>query len=60
MHFLESNFLGVKRLFVLVSSNTDDNAERYKTKRYYLPEGIIKNYNVITSGKTFMTKSILI
>ena len=34
-YFLESNFIEVKRLFVLV----------------YLPKGIIKNYNFIINGK---------
>ena len=33
-------------MFVLVYSNQDD-AKRFKTKRYYLPKGIIKNHNVI-------------
>ena len=42
-YFLESNFVGVDRLFVLVYTNTDDNVKRCKAKRYYLPKGIIKN-----------------
>ena len=33
--FLESNFAVVKRLFVLVNSNEDNNAKRYKAKTYY-------------------------
>ena len=37
-YFLESNFVKVNRLFVLVYSNQDDNAERFKTRRYYLPK----------------------
>ena len=44
--------VGVNRLFVLVYSNQDD-AKRVKAKRYYLPKGIIKNYNVIVNGKNF-------
>ena len=51
--FIESNFVGVKRFFVLVYSNKDDNAKRSKTRRYYLPKVIIKNYNVIINRKTF-------
>ena len=35
-YFLESNFVGVNRLFVLVYSYVDDNAKRYKPRRYYL------------------------
>ena len=52
-YFLESNFVGVDRLFVLVYSNQDVNAKRFKTRRYYLPKGIIDNYNVIINGKNF-------
>ena len=31
-YFLESDFVGVSRLFVLVYSNQDDNAKRYKAR----------------------------
>ena len=37
----------------LVYSNHDNNDERFKDKRYYLPKGIIKNYNVIINEKNF-------
>ena len=40
-------------MFVLIYSNHDDNGKRFKAKRYYLPKGIIKNYNVISNGKNF-------
>ena len=30
-YFLESNFVRVNRFFVLVYSNQDDNAKRFKT-----------------------------
>ena len=46
-HFLKSNFLVTNRLFILIYSNKGSNAKSYKTKRCYLPKGIIKNYNVI-------------
>ena len=52
-YFLESNFAGVNRLFVLIYSNQDENAERFKGKRYYLPKGVINNYNVIINAKKF-------
>ena len=42
-YFLESNFVGVNRLFVLVYSNRDADSERFKAKRYHLPKGITKN-----------------
>ena len=41
----------VNRLSVLFYSNQNDNAEKFKIRRYYLPKGIIKNYNVIINGK---------
>ena len=44
-YLLKLNFVGVNRLFVLVYSNLDDNAERYKARRYYLPKGVIKNFH---------------
>ena len=50
-YFLEWNFVGVNRLFVLVYSNQDNNAKRFKTRRCYLPKGVINNYKVIINGK---------
>ena len=35
-YFLESNFVGVNRLFVLVYSNHDNNAKRFKGKIYQI------------------------
>ena len=57
-HFLKSNFAGVNRLFVLVYTNQDDNAKRFKAKRYNLPKGLFKNYNVIINGKNFCDQAI--
>ena len=50
-YFLESNFVGVNRLFLLVYSNQDNNSKRFKTRRYYLPKGTIDSYNVIINEK---------
>ena len=36
--FLESNFVGVNRLFLLVYSNQDNNAKLFEGQRYYLPK----------------------
>ena len=55
-YFLESNF--VKRLFVWIYINQDNNSKRYKAKRYYLPKGIIKNYNIIVNKKNFYSQPI--
>ena len=35
-YFLESNFVGINGLIVLVYSNEDDNEKRFKNLRYYL------------------------
>ena len=48
---LESNFVGVNRLFVLIYRNQNDNVKRFNAKKYYLRRGIIKNYNI--SGENF-------
>ena len=45
--FLESNFIGVNRLFTLVYTNRDVASKRFIAKRYYLPKGITDNSNVI-------------
>ena len=42
-YFLESNFVGVNRLFVLIYPNVTNNAKRYNATKYYLPKGRIKN-----------------
>ena len=51
--FLESNFVGVNRLFVLVYANQDAASTKFKAKRHYLPKGIIDNYNVVVNAKNF-------
>ena len=57
-YFLEWNLVGVNRLLVLVYSNQDNNAKRFKTRRYYLPKGVISNYKVITNGKNLYDQPI--
>ena len=37
----------------MVYPNVDDNAKMCKAQRYYLPNGIIKNYKVTIIGKNF-------
>ena len=51
--FLDSNSVGVNRLFVLAYLNRNNDIKRYKALRYYLPKGIINNYSVIINTKTF-------
>ena len=38
-------------MFVLVYANEGVNAKIFNARKYYLPKGIIKSYNVIISGK---------
>ena len=57
-YFLKSNFVGVKRLFVLVYKNDANNAKRFNAQKYYLPKGKIKNYNLIINGKNLYDQPI--
>ena len=43
---------------MLICSNQYKDAKRYKVHRYYLPKGIIKNYNVMVNGKNFYDQVI--
>ena len=51
-YFLESAFAGISRLFVLVYTNQNANGKRFNAQKYYLPKGIIKNYNITINGKS--------
>ena len=57
-YFMESNFLGVNRLFVLIYPNQHNHLNRFNGKKYYLPKGITKNYNITINGKTFYDQPI--
>ena len=46
-YFLESNFVGVDRLFILVYANWNLNVERYKARSCYLPKALLR---IITSS----------
>ena len=59
-YFLRSNFVGVNKLFVLVYTNHDNNAKRFTARKYYLPKGITKNYNVTISGKNFVINPLIL
>ena len=45
-------------LFALIYLNKNNDATRFNARRYYLPKGIIKNYNIIINGKNFYDKAI--
>ena len=64
---LNASFQGVKKLFVLayviaapaaVSSNADDTAGKKSNKKYFLPRGEVKNYNVLIDGRNFYDQPI--
>ena len=50
---IESNFVRVSRLFLLVYLNQINHAKKYNTTKYYLPKSVTKNYDVIINGKNF-------
>ena len=58
-YFLESNFVDINR-FGFIYTNEDRSSIRFKSKRYYLPKGIIKNYNVIINGKKLLLSTNLV
>ena len=58
IYFLESNFAGVNRLFLLVYTNEDANAKRFNAGKCYLTKDKIENYNVIINEKNFYDQVI--
>ena len=46
--------------FVSVYTNHPDNAKKFNAQKYYLPKGIIKNYNVIINRNFFMTNPLIL
>ena len=54
-HLVEPTFQGVNRLFVLAFEN---DAQRTSSKRYYLPNVEIKDYNVMIDGKNFFDRPV--
>ena len=59
-YFLESNFVEsfVNRLFVLIFLNRNTDIKQFYARKYYLPKGVIENYNVIINGKNFYDQAI--
>ena len=48
------------RLFVWIYWNQDNDAKTNKAERFYLPKNMIKDCNVIITGKTFMTSQVVL
>ena len=57
--FSNKTFLELIDCIFKIYSNQDFSSKRFKTRRYYLPKGIIDNYNITINGKTFMTKQLV-
>ena len=57
-YFVESNYVGVKRLFVMIYPKQSGSVKRFNGKKYYLPKVIIKYYNIIVNRKNFYDPSI--
>ena len=61
---ISSSFQGVKRVFVLVytiavnAANNEAGIKDYR--KYFLPRGEIKNYNVLIDGRNFMINQLMI
>ena len=58
---LSASFQGVKRLFVLayfIADGGNDEAGIKSNKKYFLPRGEIKNYNVLIDGRNFYDQPI--
>ena len=63
---LNASFQGVKRLFALAyfiaappaGSNSDSTARRKNNKKYFLPRGGIRNYNLLIDGRNFYDQPI--
>ena len=60
INFLQSNLVGVNRLFVLVYANHGENGKSFKNnvQKYYLPKGVIKSYNFIINGENVYDQEI--
>ena len=54
-HLIEPSFQGVNRLFV---SAFEDDAQRISTKRYYIPNVEIKDYNIVIDGKNIFDQPV--
>ena len=54
-HLIEPSFQGINRLFVQAFEN---DGQRLRNKRYYIPNAEIKDYNVMIDGKNFFDQPV--
>ena len=45
-------------MFLLIYPDRNGNAKRCNAKKFYLPKGIVGNYNIIIHGRKFSDQSI--
>ena len=57
-YFLESNCIGINRLFKLVYLKRGDDVKRFKTRRHCLTKVIIKIFNLVFNGKKIYDQAI--
>ena len=57
-YFLKSSFVGVNRLFVLISWNKCIDLKWVKGSRYYLQKSISKTYSIIFNGKNLYDQAV--
>ena len=55
---LDASFQGVNKLFVLPYAHGNNVTDENSYRRYFLPRGEIKNYNIEINGINFYDKSI--
>ena len=58
---LDASFQWVRRLFVLVFNNTEDdakNVEKNSHTKYFLPRANITNYNGLMDGRNFYDQPV--
>ena len=53
-YLIDPKFTNVNRLFVLPFTRTDTRDYRNVFSNYYVPDAEIKDFNVLTDGKTFI------
>ena len=57
-YLIEPNFQGVNKLYILAFEHDNNNDWRTTNKRYYIPNGEIKDYNVMIDGKKFFDQPV--
>ena len=59
-YFLKSNFVGVNRLFVLISSNQDDNTKDLKLVSSIFKNMLLRIIMLSSLERTFMTNQLIV